>query len=106
MINERVREQLQQVGERINTIDKIILFGSRAIGDHEEKSDIDLAFVAPKMTQEEWTELTFVLKEELDTLLFLDLIKHEEALKELKNEIITYGEIIYAANSSYKRKTS
>lgn len=105
MIEQRVVEQLYKVGQRINTVDKIILFGSRAIGDNTEKSDIDLAFIAPNMTQKEWTELTFALEEELDTLLFLDMIKYEDAEEELKNEIGKSGKILYSAASASNRKT-
>ncbi|MCJ7840032.1 nucleotidyltransferase domain-containing protein [Lederbergia sp. NSJ-179] len=95
MISQRIKDQLCTIGKKINTINKIILFGSRAIGNHKEKSDIDLAFIAPNMTKEEWTKLTFTIEEELDTLLFLDLIKFEDAPDELKKEIEEYGKVIY-----------
>ena len=106
MIEQRIIKQLYTVGQRISKIDKIILFGSRSIGDNEEKSDIDLAFVAPNITREEWTKLTFDLEEELDTLLFLDVIRYEDAPAELKNEINENGKILYSAASDPNEKTS
>lgn len=87
---------LAEVGRENKDIHKIILFGSRAIGDYTEKSDIDLAFVAPNMPNEEWTALTFNLEEGLDTLLFLDLIKYEEAPVELKDAVMKNGRVLYS----------
>lgn len=95
MIEPRIREQITKIGRRNTNIKKIILFGSRAIGDNADKSDIDLAFVAPNMKQSEWTALSFSIEEELDTLLFLDLVKFEDVSMELKNEIMNNGELLY-----------
>ncbi|GIO21428.1 nucleotidyltransferase domain-containing protein [Oceanobacillus sp. J11TS1] len=106
MIEQKIKDQLSNVGHRINTINKIILFGSRSVGDHTPKSDIDLAFVAPNMTKEEWVELTFALEEELDTLLFLDLIKYEDAPEDLKDEIMKNGKVIYSGGAVFDRETS
>jgi len=99
MLNERITKQLKDIGEKVEKIDQIILFGSRAIGDYQHKSDIDLAFVAPKMTESEWTELTFNLEDQLDTLLNLDLVKYETASGELKDIIDKTGKQLYSANS-------
>ncbi|MFD1067810.1 nucleotidyltransferase domain-containing protein [Oceanobacillus locisalsi] len=106
MIEQKVKDQLADAGQRINTIQKIILFGSRAVGDYTPKSDIDLAFVAPNMTKEEWVELTFTLEEELDTLLFLDLMKYEDASEDLKEEIMKNGRIIYSEGAVFDRESS
>ena len=38
-------------------VERVILFGSRARGDARERSDIDLAVVAPDIPDREWTEL-------------------------------------------------
>lgn len=100
MLDERITKQLKEFGEKVGKVDKIILFGSRAIGDHKEKSDIDLAFVAPTMSNKEWAELTFVLEEELETLLRLDLIKYETASDELKSVINKNGKQLYSAHSN------
>lgn len=106
MINQRLMDQLNIFGQN-NEINKIILFGSRAIGDNMEKSDIDLAFVAPDMSKKEWNDFSYELEEELDTLLLLDIIKFEDAPDKLKNEIIKHGKTLYSADStSNKRKSS
>lgn len=100
MLDERIVKQLINFGEKVEKIEKIILFGSRAIGDFEEKSDIDLAFVAPTMTEKEWTKLTFILEDELETLLRLDLIKYEDASDDLKDKINKSGKKLYEADTS------
>ena len=38
-------------------VDRIIVFGSRAFGDYEKYSDLDLAIDAPNMTRLEWLKL-------------------------------------------------
>jgi len=106
MLDQKLKEQLFRIGQRINKVDKIILFGSRAIGDNTKKSDIDLAFVAPTMTKWEWTELTFDLEEDLDTLLLIDMIKYEDASEEFKNKIKKTGKILYSADSTPDKRTS
>ena len=35
----------------------VILFGSRAVGDHDEKSDFDIAISAPSLARSELTKL-------------------------------------------------
>ncbi|WP_100372165.1 nucleotidyltransferase domain-containing protein [Bacillus sp. FJAT-45037] len=87
MIPERVEKQIIQFGQQFNCIEKIILFGSRAVGDHSDRSDIDLAIVAPKMSQEEYLALIEKVENELETLLKIDLIKWETAPSTLKEEI-------------------
>jgi predicted nucleotidyltransferase len=39
---------------RVNEVDKMIVFGSRALGDYETYSDLDLAIDAPTMSKFEW----------------------------------------------------
>lgn len=99
MISPYVLEQLKDIAKRVSTINKIILFGSRAVGDHSDRSDIDLAFVAPNMTSEEWTKIYFTIEDELDTLLRLDLVKYEDASEDLKREIKQHGKVIYTKHN-------
>ncbi|MEN1968473.1 nucleotidyltransferase domain-containing protein [Lentibacillus sp. N15] len=105
MIEQRLIDQLYIMGKN-NNIHKIILFGSRAIGDNIQKSDIDLAFVAPEMSEKEWAKFSDTLEEELDTLLLLDLIKFENASSELKHEIVKHGKVIYSNDSDYDQRKS
>lgn len=59
------------------------------------------------MTEKEWTELTFALEDQPETLLHLDLIKYETASAELKNIIKKTGKQLYSAHPSHSNlKTS
>lgn len=75
-------------------IEKILLFGSRARGDAEERSDIDLAIQAPDADLKAWMNILQSI-EHLDTLLPIDVIRLEEASAELKIKIETEGKVLY-----------
>jgi predicted nucleotidyltransferase len=93
----------QILAELVNTInktehiEKIILFGSRARDDAEERSDIDIAIVCPKITDREWLDLCERI-EDTDTLLEINVIKFDSAGKELQNKILEEGIILYEQN--------
>jgi uncharacterized protein len=97
MIEPAIINQLIRVVQNYQKINKIYLFGSRANGDFHDKSDIDLVFEAPDMSNEEWASFTFTLEEELDTLLQIDMIKFEDANKQLKEEINQTAKVLYCS---------
>ncbi|MDM8520164.1 nucleotidyltransferase domain-containing protein [Anaerolineales bacterium HSG6] len=76
-------------------IERVILFGSRARGDADERSDIDLAIVAPKLALRSWLDIYFALKEEIDTLLQMDVIWWQQATEPLKERIRQEGIVLY-----------
>ena len=50
MVNQEIYKQLQKIGDRIKKeyhAEKVILFGSYAIGEATADSDVDLFIVAP-----------------------------------------------------------
>ncbi len=51
---------------------RVWLFGSRARGDHADRSDIDLAIEAPGASRRGWLDLCHLI-EEADTLLPIDV---------------------------------
>ena len=63
-------------------VNEVWLYGSRARGDNEERSDIDLAIVCPKATNSDWFKVIEIV-EESDTLLKIDCIRFD-SLKESK----------------------
>ncbi len=72
-------------------IDKVILFGSRARGDHRRASDIDLAVCGGNISR-------FVLdvEEETSTPLRYDVVNLDSAVqKELKEAIEAEGRVLY-----------
>ncbi len=75
-------------------VEKIILFGSRARGDEEEKSDIDIAIICPNIADMEWFDLCDRI-ENTHTLLEINVIKFDTAGKELQNKILEEGIVLY-----------
>lgn len=55
-------------------VEAIWLFGSRARGEHRERSDIDLAIECPLASESQWQQVLAVV-EEADTLLPIDCIR-------------------------------
>lgn len=76
------------------TIEKIILFGSRAIGDHWPRSDVDLAIVAPEAGIKEWMAICDAA-EEAETLIDIDLVRYEETSGAFREAIDRHGKVIY-----------
>ena len=57
-------------------VDAIYLYGSRARGDHMERSDIDLAIVCPQARENEWSAVLDII-EQADTLLEIDCVRFD-----------------------------
>lgn len=91
---EQVYSQIREIAKQ-HQVEKVVLFGSRARGDHQEKSDIDLAVYGCQ----DFLELSDQLEEELWSLLQLDLIDMNgmSVSKELIDEIERDGVILYEA---------
>ncbi len=85
MLPKHISNELVKIAESYH-IDQLLLFGSRAHGDADERSDIDIAVIAPHLNQRQWLDLTERI-EEVPTLLKFDLIRWESAPEDLKSEI-------------------
>ena len=77
-------------------VQEIRLFGSRARGDHQERSDIDLAVFCPQATQQDWIMVLDII-DDADTLLKIDCIRLDELqdTSQLKKSILTQGVTLY-----------
>ncbi len=93
-ISTRLKEHLGQLFSTRREIEKVIVFGSRARGDADARSDIDLAIVAPTATTRQWLDISFRL-EDTDTLLTIDIVRWEDASATLKERIIAEGKVLY-----------
>lgn len=72
-------------------IEKVILFGSRARGDHRETSDIDLAVTGGNVTG-----FRLAVDDEVRTLLMFDVVNLDEPVqKPLLQSIESEGVILY-----------
>ena len=74
-----------------NSIIKIVLFGSRARGDHTERSDVDLAVYGGDFDSFYWN-----IKEKIHSLPSFDVVDmNSRVTEELKKEIERDGVVIY-----------
>ncbi len=76
-------------------IDRIYLFGSRARGDAQPRSDIDIAIACPKADALVWADICEAV-EEADTLLKIDVIRLEQAAPDFLHRILAEGKLLYA----------
>lgn len=73
----------------------IVLFGSRARGTHDERSDIDLAIECPRATDIDWNCVMQII-ENADTLLKIDCVRldtvHSKKFKDsiLEDQVILF----------------
>lgn len=61
-------------------VERIWVYGSRARGDYQERSDIDLVIDSPHATSSQWQEVLGIL-ENADTLLKIDCVRLDEIEK-------------------------
>jgi predicted nucleotidyltransferase len=62
--------------KKLPFVEKVILFGSRARGTQQDRSDIDLAVVCPTATQTQWHEILEIINQ-ADTLLRIDCVRFD-----------------------------
>ena len=89
-IQQLVRHIVQQLSP-----ERIILFGSRACGDAEARSDYDIAVDAPDAPEAAWTRLVLDTRELPDSLLRIDLVRYDTASAELRGNIDKEGISLY-----------
>ena len=89
-LSDRVLRELSYFAQKYS-IEKIILFGSRARGTNTERSDIDIAVYGGDFDHFYWD-----VKEKVHSLLMFDIVQADVAVSdELKQEIERDGVIIY-----------
>lgn len=95
-MNKIVTELIIELTDKrlLNHVNKIYLFGSRARGDANPRSNFDLAFDCPNIEQKEWLDIINCI-EEFDTLLKIDVSKYNEASADLRRKINQEGIIVY-----------
>lgn len=75
-------------------IDKLVLFGSRAVGDHEERSDFDIAVFSKSICRNNFSKLRLDAAESR-TLFWISLVHFESNPPALQQRILEQGIIIY-----------
>ena len=94
-IEESIKKRIAEIFQKNSTIEKAILFGSRARGNHKKTSDIDIAVFSKDMSPKDFNLLIDEINQ-INTALSFDIIHYERLNKEnLKNDILKDGVIIY-----------
>ena len=92
-------KQLLAVFGEFSSLEKVVLFGSRAKGIQTKGSDIDLAVKG--LPDSEVIRVSMILNEEMDLPYFFDVIGIESITnEELLDHIQRVGEVIYSIVAS------
>ncbi len=77
-------------------IEKVVLYGSRASGNYDLGSDVDLAIKGKNVKLHEIVRIHDILEEESPIPLWFDVLLYERLKNEkLKKEIDSFGKVIY-----------
>ncbi len=97
MINSLTNEQNSAIineASRFEKLTRLVVFGSRAMGNHKHGSDIDLAVWG--LEPGEVRELSIRLNEYLSLPHKFDVVRFESVNDpELKQHIIEFGKLVY-----------
>lgn len=90
--------EIQSVFSSFPEVEKAVLFGSRAKGNFNSGSDIDISVFGPELNFERMLEISIAM-DRLDLMEHVDLV-HYERIKEpdLKNHINRVGITIFERN--------
>ncbi|MCX7046838.1 MAG: nucleotidyltransferase domain-containing protein [Candidatus Sumerlaeota bacterium] len=75
-------------------VECVILFGSRARGDAEDRSDIDLAVAAPDVSARQWREIE-QWTQETPSLTKIDLARLDAIGEKFRAKILDEGVVLY-----------
>lgn len=90
---------------KLSCVNEVWLFGSRARGDFQPRSDIDIAVITSQITDIEWEHILDII-DNADNLLKIDCI-HFNKLNEsdkLRQNILKHHVVLYAKNGGYMHK--
>lgn len=89
--------------KEFSEIQKAGIYGSRALGNFKNGSDIDLVLFGTEITQQTILKLKVKLEQELPIPYFFDVIHYETISNdELKKHIDEFSKVFYTVQSSTK----
>jgi predicted nucleotidyltransferase len=93
---DRDIECIKEVISKFETIEKAIIFGSRAMGNYKKGSDVDIAIFGENITNEVIFKLDDYLNEVLPLPYFFDIVHYENLSNDnLKKHIDDEGKIVF-----------
>jgi len=85
--------------DKYTEIEKVYIFGSRAMGNYKSGSDIDIAIVGSAVDFEIISGLHRMLNEELPIPYFVDVVNFNTIeIDELKTHILNEGVVVFERN--------
>lgn len=103
-LEEHLAKEIIKIVRAHKNVDKIILYGSRAMDTFRRTSDIDLAILDKSWTSRDINLVKFDLNEHVKTPLKFDVVNFYELAKEsLKENILREGRVIYESKEKDKR---
>ncbi len=95
-ITPRSKDMIVHALMKREEIEKAAIFGSRAIGNYKNGSDIDLAIYGSFITEETVNNLSVELNEKLPIPYYFDIV-HYDSLKHdgLRKHIEDFGVVFY-----------
>lgn len=95
MIDEKLKLELQKIFNKYEEIEKVLLFGSRARKDNSYNSDVDICLFGEQITHLTQAKVSMDI-EEINTPLSFDILNFNELVKkELIDNILNEGILIY-----------
>lgn len=89
-------DEILNIAAQFSEIEKVIVFGSRAKGNHTKGSDIDLAISGENITPATLVKLSERLNSESMLPYFFDILHYENINNnELKDHIDRIGKILF-----------
>ncbi|ATD60401.1 hypothetical protein CNX70_09575 [Janthinobacterium svalbardensis] len=87
-------EFLEDLSQR-DSVETLIIFGSRACGDYEKYSDIDLAVIASSFVKEDWIMLRAKATYDVRVFFRISIVNFLSNPIRLQKRIYENGEIVY-----------
>lgn len=97
MMTQAIIDLLTEKISAFPAVEKVILFGSRARGDHGQYSDIDIA-VSGDIDAKTWSHIRRLADVEdntIKTLLKIDIVRLERAGEDLQKSVRQEGKTLY-----------
>ena len=88
-------KNIKQVFSKYNHVDKVVIYGSRALGNYRKASDIDLAIKGKNLNSTDEIRITFDLDDLMLPYKFDITIYKRINNQELLHHIAQFGKIIY-----------
>lgn len=103
-LSDRIRADFDRVFQGYPSIERVLIFGSRAKGSYRDGSDIDLGVFAPEMSDQEfsllWNEI-----DDLPLVFKIDLLHWDRVSNPaLKDRILRDGCLFYDGRSGNSKE--